>query len=456
LSFPFAKKQRSKKTNPMNNDIKGIPYSTAEFDKDGKLLSQPTVPAGTTDLIVVSHGWNNDRNDAEQLYTKLFSNLADVTANDPAIKARKLAIIGVIWPSKKFDQFMTQPVSTKTAGGAASAGAVDKAASQAAMHAAIDLAAPLFDDEGDSGRLDALRKLIPKLEDDTDAQGEFVETLRGLLDPDGAQASEQSKDDGSAIFFRAPADVVFGRAAAPSEVAPVASGEETVSESVGHAAGFGSFFSGAANAVSNLLNLTTYFEMKQRAGNVGKNGLAPLIDKLAGQVERIHLAGHSFGGRVVTAAAATSTTNKLHTLALLQAAFSHNGFSQKRNGFFRSVVKNKRVAGPIFITHTKNDKAVGIAYPTASRISRDNASGFGDADDEFGGLGSNGAQQMEDGEIFATTNTLLPVGQPYQWQGGRFHNLESSKFIVDPKGGDAHGWVFVPQVAWALSRAVVS
>jgi hypothetical protein len=106
-------------------------------------------------------------------------------------------------------------------------------------------------------------------------------------------------------------------------------------------------------------------------------------------------------------------------MALLQTAFSHNGFSQKRSGFFRSVVKNKRVAGPILITHTKNDKAVGLAYPAASRISRDNASGFGDADDEFGGLGNNGAQQMEEGEVFQDIKELLPIGQPLPVAAGQ-------------------------------------
>lgn len=443
----------------MNDNIKGIPYSTAEFDKEGKPLTQPTVPAGSTDLIVISHGWNNDRNEAEALYRKLFENFVDVTANDPAIKQRKIAVIGVIWPSKKFDEFMTQPAaSSKVAGGAASAGeAVDKA-SEAAMHAAIDRAAPLFDDEGDNERLAALRKLVPKLEDDTEAQQEFVETLRTLLDPDGSKAGEQTKEDGAAIFFRAAPDVVFKNSAqAPAAIPSTPSADSAGPEdAIGRAAGIGDLFSGAANAVSNLLNLSTYFEMKQRAGTVGKNGLAPLIDKLAGQVARIHLIGHSFGGRVVTAAAANSTTNKLYSMALLQAAFSHNGFSQKRGGFFRSVVKNKRVVGPILITHTKNDKAVGMAYPAASRIGRDNASGFGDADDEFGGLGSNGAQQMEEGEVFGDIKELLPSGQPYQWQRGKVHNLESSKFIIDPKGGDAHGWVFVPQVAWAISRAIVS
>jgi hypothetical protein len=442
------------------NDIKGIPYSAAEFDKEGKPLSQPTVPAGTTDLIVISHGWNNNRDEAENLYRKLFENFVDVTANDAAIAQRKLAIVGVIWPSKKFDELMTQPpADIKAAGGAASIGkGGSKAASEVAMLAAIDRIAPLFDDDGDEARVAILRELVPKLENDPKAQQKFVETLRTLLDPDGSKAKEQTKEDAADFFFRGQAEMVFKNATQASVAIPStpSKGSKGPQEATGRAAGIGSVLSGAANAVSNLLNLTTYFEMKQRAGTVGKNGLAPLIDKLAGQVERIHLAGHSFGGRVVTAAAANSTTNKLHTMALLQAAFSHNGFSKQRNGFFRSVVESKRVVGPILITHTKNDKAVGLAYPAASRIGHDKTSGFGDADDEFGGLGSNGAQKMEVGEIFANVNTLLPTGQPYAWQPGKFHNLESSKFIVDPKGGDAHGWIFVPQVAWALSRAIVS
>jgi len=440
------------------NNIKGIPYSTAEFNKEGILITVPTVPADSTDLIFISHGWNNDRSEAEQLYRKLFENFVDVTANDSAIKQRKIAIVGLIWPSKKFNEFMTQPAaSSKIAGGVASTGGADKAASEAAMLAAIDRAAPLFEDAGDNERMARLRELVPKIEDDTDAQQEFVKTLRALLDPEGSKAGDETDEDAAAIFFHAPADSIFKNATQAPAAILSTSGDNTGHEDAsGRAAGIGNFFSGAVNAVSNLLNLTTYFEMKQRAGTVGKNGLAPLIDNLASQVARIHLIGHSFGGRVVTAAAASSTTNRLQSMSLLQAAFSHNGFSQKRKGFFRSVVDNKRVVGPILITYTENDKAVGMAYPAASRISGDNAAGFGGPDDEFGGLGSNGAQQMEEGEISHDIKELLPVSQAYHWQPGKFHNLESSKFIIAPKGGDAHGWVFVPQVAWAISRAVIS
>ena len=98
----------------------------------------------------------------------------------------------------------------------------------------------------------------------------------------------------------------------------------------------------------------------------------------------------------------------------MQAAFSHNGFARhfdgERDGFFREVVAQGKVAGPILITHTKNDRAVGIAYPIASRIARQDASDLGDEDDIFGGIGRNGALHTPEavaGELLdATAGTL--------------------------------------------------
>ena len=124
------------------------------------------------------------------------------------------------------------------------------------------------------------------------------------------------------------------------------------------------------------------------------------------------------------------------------------------NGFFRSVVDNHRIKGPIVLTYTPNDRAVGIAYPVASRLSGTVASAFGDANDKFGGLGRNGAQKMEPGEVVASVDRLLAVGDAYNLQSGRFHNLEGSKYIVDPSGRDAHGFVTGKEVAWAISRAI--
>ena len=67
------------------------------------------------------------------------------------------------------------------------------------------------------------------------------------------------------------------------------------------------------------------------------------------------------------------------------------------------------------MTHTKNDKAVGVAYPLASRIAGDKTAAFGDENDKFGGLGRNGAQQMGKDEVVkgdlldATADYSLPT-----------------------------------------------
>jgi len=62
----------------MMADIAGIPFLEANFDKDGNLLNAVDLPAGTTDVFIISHGWNNTKQDAENLYDVFFKNFADL------------------------------------------------------------------------------------------------------------------------------------------------------------------------------------------------------------------------------------------------------------------------------------------------------------------------------------------------------------------------------------------
>ena len=119
------------------------------------------------------------------------------------------------------------------------------------------------------------------------------------------------------------------------------------------------------------------------------------------------------------------------------------------------MIEQQRVAGPVLITHTKNDRAVGLAYPAASRISGDKAMAFGDKNDDFGGIGSNGSQNMAEKEISVAATQLLKVRSAYQFEAQMLHNLLSDEFIKDPNGRDAHGFVFVPVVVWSISRAIL-
>ncbi len=206
-----------------------------------------------------------------------------------------------------------------------------------------------------------------------------------------------------------------------------------------------------------LLNLTTYYVMKERAGTVGQNGAAPLIAKAlqAKPSLRVHLVGHSFGGRLVTSLAnALPDGVQARTMSLLQAAYSHYGLApappdgSRPIGAFRDVVTKKKVRDIIQITHSSHDWAVGGAYPIASFIARDSASALPTIDtpdtsnSEWGGMGASGAEQTDE----AFDDTLLDGAASYAAlpAGKLIRNLKGDAFI------SSHGDVDGPQVAWAF------
>ena len=165
---------------------------------------------------------------------------------------------------------------------------------------------------------------------------------------------------------------------------------------------------------------------------------------------KFHFVGHSFGGRLVTATVDGPQALRVKTLLLLQAAYSHNGlalnFDNKgKNGFFHAVLDQKKVTGPILITHTNKDKAVGLAYPLASRLNGDNAAAFGGPDDVYGGMGANGAQHVDGADI-----TLQPANGTYDFPalGKSVINLNGDTIIT------SHGDVARPETALVLAVAM--
>src|SRR5687768_2293313 len=106
-----------------------------EFTKDGEIFEKPQLDvllAGLepfTDLLILSHGWNNDKADASQLYEELLGNIDKLLdlrnqASVPAplqalvnrLRNRHFAAVRLFWPSKKFTDADLIP-----GGGAASA-----------------------------------------------------------------------------------------------------------------------------------------------------------------------------------------------------------------------------------------------------------------------------------------------------------------------------------------------
>ena len=118
----------------------------------------------------------------------------------------------------------------------------------------------------------------------------------------------------------------------------------------------------------------------------------------------------------------------------VQGAFSHYSFSStydssNKPGFYRNLVTDSRVKGPVLITHTRADKAVGLAYAVASRLAGQMASAIGDSSDPYGGLGSNGAQKTTE----ARDGTMPKAGGKFDKPlgNGTITNLLADGLIHD-------------------------
>jgi pimeloyl-ACP methyl ester carboxylesterase len=437
-----------------------------EFDKRGNLFEPHRLQAAIdglaagkfTDVFVFSHGWNNNVEDARALYERFFANASALLAEGKvaAMSGRKPAALKLFWPSKKFEEKDLIP-----GGGAASTG--NGVVDQSVMRQLDELKRdPLRLGQNEenpvaTAAVEQAKALYPRLEKDPAARQQFVLHLRSLLNPDEAHA-----DDASEEFFTADPENLLAAMKDPVVLpAGLAGGAAGGAAGVGGAASFvGDLISGIRGSAHRLLNFTTYFQMKQRAGTVGRVGLAPALREIRQRLAeiRIHLIGHSFGGRVVAAAAhALDDDTAVQSMTLLQAAFSHNGLAEKfdreRGGAFRSLITRRRVTGPICVTYTHNDKAVGVAYPLASRISRDQAAALGDANDPYGGMGRNGAQRTPEavdrhGKL--RNYRLLSVGDTWPIEPRMVHNFESSAVIAD------HNAVTGKPVAYLAMTAAAS
>lgn len=240
---------------------------TLEVDSLRDMLGQE----GVTDLVVISHGWNNDMADARALYQSFFVSLRAVLdgAHGPDLGGRAIAVLGVLWPSKKFAD------ADLIASGAADIGG---APGDAEIAAALD-------DPAVTRKLNQTKALIPSLEGDPAVQKKFANAVRLVLPRGGTGDQDTPKG-----FFSLKGDWVIERLSKPlplEAVAPAPAGTGGVVE-VGELApppdGGGAFldgfFSGVKAGALKLANYSTYYLMKERAGTVGRDGVCPLLRQL--------------------------------------------------------------------------------------------------------------------------------------------------------------------------------
>ena len=431
----------------MASEIAGQPHWEIGFDEHGK-ADQGEVDAllaelpgkDLTDLFVFAHGWNNDRRQARRLYQLYFQQVPGLLGRGGG-QAARVGTLGVVWPSKRWAD-EPEPTGDGGGGGAARLGdAAAAAAPPADDTALVEDLQDVFEGAQQRQALDELARLLEERPEDPAALARF-QTLMGELAgaPDAEAAGE---DQGELALLDDDPEEVFGRFA---DAVPQTG--EGGADGIGDT--FGRLWDGAKEALRQL----TYFEMKKRAGVVGKQGLGPLLGRIhqADPELRIHLLGHSFGARLVSFALAglpDGADSPVKSLYLLQGAFSHFAFAdalpmdRSRGGALKGMAA--RVDGPLVASFTVHDLAVGKLYPLAALSSRDDAAGLEDRLFRWGGIGHDGAQAVD-----ATVTTLGPVGTGYPFQKGRFVNLDGNAIINrgGPPSG-AHSDIFHPELVWA-------
>jgi len=430
-------------------DIAGTPFEWLEFDEHG-VLRDPGAPArvaallkrGVTDLVVLSHGWKTDKAGAMELYGPLWTNTRIALGNAEP----RFVVAGVQWPSKEFrTDFDAQAADAGAAPLPSPIAGPNRDLSPAALAVVRADAAALAGPHG--GPLEtAAQAAEANLRDEADT---LVAALNRAFPARITNNDEELQASREPLAENDPSTIL--RDLLPAPAMPLSSG-------VGSAQGLGSLIgqalSGPRAAIGRLLNQFTYYEMKARAGDIGAALGARVLPALApASPVRLHLAGHSFGGRVVTAATAAFTptaTLTLQSLTLLQAAFSHNAlsadFGAGHPGAFARVVG--KVAGPISATHTHRDSACTLLYALASRLVRDNAAAIGDVSDQFGSIGANGILHLSAGQEAAAQ--VMAAGATYRFTAGKAHNFSADAAIA------SHMDVTNDKVAALLAAAMLT
>ena len=444
--------------------IEGFDFFHLGFDKEGKLdpaageleaLNTRITTAAVTDVLFIAHGFRNDENDATGLYTNFLKTFG-ANRSRPEFQAslggRIFAIGGVFWPSQQY------PEAVDTDPNAGHVQGIDTDATELAE--ARTRLLDLRDHYANTARKPALDRalaLLPSLKGSPDNQDDFVRLVLSLLDDTTDDPTEGGRQvraqSGSDLLGRFGAPVILPTDADDDDGGVTAVGDFAAGTD-GGVQGLGGFFGSVFGQVNQLLNFTTWYVMKDRAGTVGAVGMAEVVRAVhaAHPDVKIHLVGHSLGGRLMAACAKALSAAPLlqvDSLILLEAAFSHYGFSPDNGhgtpGFFRDVIAKKVVKGPTIATYSVQDTVVGYAYAIVSRLAGDNAKKVGDADDEFGGIGRNGTQKTAE----AVQDVLHAAGVSYQFRDGVVSNLDGSGGLIKD-----HGDVTNDTVTYAVAAAV--
>ncbi|WP_030252177.1 hypothetical protein [Streptomyces violens] len=399
------------------------PYWELTFDADGDVdqRQRDALLAGAarerlTDLVVFAHGWNNDRSMATRLYTRFFEPFPELLAGSRA----RVGYAGVIWPALRFtDEPIPDFDPAPPARAAARAAAAGEPVLEDALRHQLAQAFP-----GREMVLERLAQLLSERPDARSAFDEFARLVRELVSirqdsPDLLFAADSGEGLPGMLTDDALEVCEVLTAALRSAGVTVWPGEAMDAE---QRPLFGGGLTRMWNGARELLRQGVYYGMKRRSGTVGQLGLGPVLGRLADEAPalRVHLAGHSFGARLVSYAlrGMPHGARQVKSVTLLQGAFSHFAFcaelphDRARAGTLDGA--QERIDGPLVCCYSRHDDALGTFYPLASKLAGDDTGFLGVFDrwgaNGFGGIqGVDGTRRIRLGEELPTSPGCVNV-----------------------------------------------
>lgn len=432
--------------------VEGVPfpYYVIPFDEDGVCVGPQTLKHlldhadGYSDIFVFSHGWNNDWSAATARYDEFIRGFQEMrrSLNLAMPGAFRPLLVGIFWPSQALEWFESETGPRMASQDAAPSPATD-----------ID------------------RRVLGQVASGiaTEARGRFFELAQSQLLSE-AEASE---------FADLLASIQLQQDEELGELPPLAADLLVAAEAIGKsvqagepdydAVGVADGDVGEAKAAlslggilrtldpRNILKPFTVWQMKDRAGKVGRGGVRDLLQRLLSNTEaRVHLLGHSYGCKVVMTAVARlePETRLVQSAVLFQPAVSQYAFADvipTKPGFVGGFEKTLRqVKAPIVCTFSDNDAPLTKLFHLALRRSDDLGEGAdraaGLAPSKYCALGGYGPQN--------TVGATLPIqdeGQPYDLsEGGRLLALNGTRTI------NGHGDISSQSTWWLAYAAATS
>lgn len=428
-------------------------------DADGSSASEAALAelanpaADITDVFVLSHGWQGDYEDAISQYDRWVG-----AANPDGVgDGIRPFVIGLHWPSKAWSDRGIKSGSRGLLSGD------DDDPDAMTVDEAVDEYAALLG--GDDDVREALRTvLVHAASIDADEEASRSDDLPRDVRKAYRTLAESVGADGDDPLLSSGWEATDAFAAATAEQP----GDSDEAGATGLLSG-GGWFHKLREAVLTPLRQLTFWHGKNQAREFGENGAAQLLRAIqAATPARVHLMGHSFGTIVVSSAVrgpgatAVPPPRPVDSMFLVQGAVSLWAFSNAvpssiggGRGYLCDVVRDDFVAGPIVVTRSKWDYAVGRLYPLAVGVAGEYL--LGDDLPKYGGIGAWGVQGV-DGAVELEPLKKGATSADLVFAPGTVYNIDAQQVIATKEGiVGAHNDLAHPELvrlAWAaaLSR----